>query len=126
MLSNEKKEIVIKAVNAASSKWKNAFNSGDAGGCASQYEVTAIMEAKPFGVFNGRDEIQGFWQKLIDDGFSDVDYIDPIIEVVDEKSAILKSGWKMNKAEGVIHKELWVIQKDGAAKLREDSFEAKG
>jgi hypothetical protein len=32
----------------------------------------------------------------------------------------------MNKASGVIHKELWVLQEDGAAKLREDDFEATG
>jgi len=32
----------------------------------------------------------------------------------------------MNKAGGVIHKELWVLQEDGNAKLREDDFEAMG
>ncbi|ESA32587.1 hypothetical protein N836_25055 [Leptolyngbya sp. Heron Island J] len=32
----------------------------------------------------------------------------------------------MNKAHGVIHKELWVLQVDGTAKLREDIFEAQG
>ena len=32
----------------------------------------------------------------------------------------------MNKASGVIHKELWVIQEDGSAKLREDHFEVTG
>ena len=31
----------------------------------------------------------------------------------------------MGKAKGVIHKELWVIQNDGIAKLREDDFEAE-
>ncbi len=70
-------------------------------------------------------EIQGFWQKLIDDGFKDVEYIDPKIEVLDDSSALLTSGWKMNNAGGVIHRELWVIQADGSAKLREDDFEAK-
>ena len=84
------------------------------------------MHARPFGSFTGTAEIQGFWQKLIEDGFSDVEYIDPRIEVVDQASAILVSGWKMNKASGVIHKELWVLQEDGTAKLREDDFEAKG
>jgi len=32
----------------------------------------------------------------------------------------------MNKADGVIHKELWVLQADGTTKLREDDFEARG
>lgn len=50
----------LAAVEAASSIWKNAFNSGDAAGCVNQYET---------------------------------------------------------------HKELWVLQTDGSAKLREDDFE---
>ena len=120
-MSNTK---VTEAVNAASNRWKNAFNSGNASECAAQYEENAVMNAKPFGTFNGRAEIQAFWQKLIDDGFSDVDYIDPELTVVDETSAILKSGWSMNNASGVITKELWVLQEDGSAQLREDDFEA--
>jgi len=31
----------------------------------------------------------------------------------------------MNNASGVVHKELWVLQADGNAKLREDDFEAQ-
>ena len=118
--------IVIKAIEEASERWVRAFNSGDAAGCAAQYEASAIMKAEPFGTFEGTEEIQQFWQKLVDDGFSDVEYLDPKIEVVDQHSAILSSGWKMNLAQGIIHRELWVIQDDGSAKLREDHFEAKG
>ena len=126
MLSESQKEAVLKAVNEASNKWKTAFNSGDASGCAAQYEENAIVHARPFGTFTGTVEIEGFWKKLIEDGYSNVDYIEPDIEVIDEKSALLRSGWKMNKAKGVIHKELWVLQPDGMAKLREDDFEAQG
>ena len=126
MVTNEEKTAVLNAVNKASTQWKSAFNSSDAAGCSAQYEKTAVMHARPFGTFAGTSEIQGFWQKLIDDGFSNVEYLDPKIEVIDAESAILTSGWKMNKASGVIHKELWVLQKDGTAKLREDDFEAKG
>mgnify|MGYP001794879962 CR=1 FL=1 len=115
---------ILDAVKLASKKWKSAFNSGDAGGCAAQYEENATMHARPFGTFVGRDQIQEFWQKLIDDGYSSVEYVEPQVEVIDEVSAQLKSGWKMNKASGVIHKELWVVQKDGTALLREDDFEA--
>lgn len=82
------------------------------------------MHARPFGTFTGTTEIQAFWQKLIADGFSDVEYLDPTIEVMDATSAVLTAGWKMNNAQGVIHKELWVLQADGTAKLREDDFEA--
>lgn len=126
MLTTEQENTVISAVNIASEQWKSAFNSGDAAGCAKHYEENAVMHARPFGTFTGAKAIQEFWQKLIDDGFSNVDYLDPEIKVIDETSAILTSDWTMNKAEGVIHKELWVLQPDGTAKLREDDFEAQG
>ena len=126
MIAPELEETVVEAVKLVSKQWKSAFNSGDASGCAAQYEENAVMHARPFGKFTGTTEIRDFWQKLIDDGYSEVEYLDPKIEVVDEKSAILTSGWKMNKASGVIHRELWVLQADGTAKLREDDFEATG
>lgn len=126
MVEKKQQAVVLNAVIKASEQWKSAFNSGDAAGCAAQYESTAVMHARPFGTFTGTLEIQGFWQQLIDDGFADVEYLEPKFEVVDETSAVLTSGWKMNKASGVIHKELWVLQEDGAAKLREDDFEANG
>ncbi|WP_062268535.1 nuclear transport factor 2 family protein [Endozoicomonas arenosclerae] len=125
-MNESQKAIVEAAVWKASEAWKNAFNSGNGRGCAAQYEADAVMHARPFGTFTGTAEITAFWEKLIADGFADVEYIEPQLEVVDEKSAILKSGWKMNNAGGVIHKELWVLQSDGRALLREDDFEAKG
>ena len=125
MITEQQKEVLLEAVNKASTQWQSAFNSGDAVGCAAQYEENAIMEAKPFGTFVGTDNIKGFWQKIIDDGFADVEYLEPTIEAIDEKSAILTAGWRMNKAKGIIHKELWVLQKNGQAKLREDYFEVQ-
>ena len=125
-MTNEQRATLLETVKSASEQWKSAFNLGNAAGCAAQYEKNAVMHARPFGTFTGTEEILGFWQKLIDDGFSDVEYLDTIISIIDEKSAILKSGFKMNKASGVIHKELWILQLDGTAKLREDDFEAKG
>ena len=125
-MSNDTKTTLLEAVKSASENWKSAFNSGNAIGCAEMYEDSAVMHARPFGTFTGTEEILAFWQKLIDDGFADVEYIEPTIDIIDDTSAILKSGWKMNKASGVIHKELWVLQSDGTAKLREDDFEAKG
>lgn len=116
---------LIDAVKRASEKWKNAFNSGDASGCAAQYEEDATMHARPFGTFTGRQQIQEFWQTLIDDGYNSVEYVEPEISEIDETTALLKSGWKMNKASGVIHREIWALQADGTALLREDDFEAK-
>lgn len=124
MTSENQKNTLLSALDVASSAWKSAFNAGDAAGCANQYEDNAIMRADPFGTFTGREQIQAFWQKLIDQGYTDVSYVEPRIEVIDCSSALLKSGWKMNKASGVIHKELWVLQPDGTVKLREDHFEA--
>jgi len=124
-MNNQDNTMVLNAVKEASTKWKNAFNSGNAAGCAKQYTSGAVMNAKPFGTYTGTVEIQAFWQKLIDDGFSDVDYIDPQIKVIDKKSALLTAGWKMNKAHGIITKELWLIESDGTAKLQEDDFEAQ-
>lgn len=123
-MSDRKDDQLLEAVGKAQIKWVNAFNAGDAAGCANSYEKDAVMNAKPFGIFKGREEIQGFWTKCIGDGLSDVNYIDPQIEVVDETSAILTSQWKMNNAHGEITKELWILQGDGTALLREDNFEA--
>lgn len=117
---------LLTTVKEASERWKTAFNSGNASECAAQYDQNAIMKAEPFGTFEGADQILLFWQNLINDGFTDVKYIEPKFEVIDDKSVVLSSGWTMNKAQGEIYRELWVLQKDGTAKLQEDHFEAKG
>lgn len=125
-MSTKTNEQLITAIHEASSAWQAGFNSGNAKQCAEQYEPNAVMHARPFGTFTGHAEIEAFWQNLINEGYTDVKYIEPSIEVIDDNSAILSSKWSMNKAQGVIHKELWVLQPDGSAKLREDDFEAKG
>ena len=84
------------------------------------------MNATPFGTFTGRAEIEAFWRQVMDDGFAEVEYLEPEIQVIDAASAVLTSGWRMNKAHGVITKELWVLQDDGTALLREDDFEVQG
>jgi len=123
MLTNENNKGLLKAVELASNKWQKAFNRGDYTECAEQYENNAVMNIEPFGQYIGKDEIKSFWKKLIEDGFNDVQYLSPTIEVLDEKTAILSSGWKMNKAAGTISKELWVLQDNGTAKLKIDNFE---
>ncbi|KZL21764.1 SnoaL-like domain protein [Pseudovibrio axinellae] len=112
------------AVKKGSQKWRNAFNSGDAEGCADCYEANAIMEAQPFGTYHGRAEILAFWQMLIREGFSNMEYINPKLVAAGDCSAILSADWKMNKAHGNISKELWILQSDGTALLREDYFKA--
>lgn len=114
---------LLNDMKAASEAWKTSFNTGNAAGCAAQYTPDAIMHARPFGTFEGTDAIQGFWQKLIEDGFGDVDYLEPTIEVLDDETVLLKSNWKMNKAGGVIHEEIWKRQPDGKVLLVQDDFE---
>ena len=115
---------VEEATAVATARWRAFFNNGDAAGCASCYEEGAKMIAAPFGTFVGRAEIEAFWRKLIDEGFAEVEYVDPSIEVIDDQSAVLTSKWAMNKAHGIITRELWVLHPDGTALLREDHFEA--
>lgn len=126
MTHTNDKPNVLTVVSEGSEKWKAAFNAGDAAGCAAQYEDDAVMHARPFGTFNGTNDIKAFWKTLIADGYTDVEYVDPEIKILDDTTAVLTSRWRMNKASGVIHKELWAIQEDGTAKLREDDFEAIG
>ncbi len=117
-------ETIEEAVKRASEKWQSSFNRRDSRGCSLCYEEYALMVASPLGSFKGRDAIQAFWQKLIEGGFTDVTYVDPKIEVIDDRTAILSADWTMNKAKGLITKELWIIQPDGTALLQEDYFEA--
>ncbi len=114
---------LLDAVKKGSQNWQNAFNAGDADGCAACYEPDAIVRATPLGEFNGRQQITEFWANLIGNGFSSIEYFDPQIEVLSDRSAVLSASWRMNKAHGVITKELWVIQNDGSALLREDDFQ---
>ncbi|TDF34924.1 isochorismatase [Alteromonadaceae bacterium M269] len=114
---------LIVAVSKASKAWKDAFNSGNAQAAASLYEQDATMTAAPFGTFKGREAIQTFWSNLVEQGFDDVVYSNTVIKVIDEQTISISADWRMNNAKGVITNELWVIQKDGSALLREDHFE---
>ena len=125
MSTTQKSTALLAVVKAASAEWMAAFNCADAAGCAAQYEASAIMHARPFGTYTGTAEIQAFWQKVMDDGLADVAYSNTQIDVLDDQSAVLTSDWTMNKAQGVVHRELWVLQPDGTAKLREDEFEVQ-
>jgi ketosteroid isomerase-like protein len=67
-LITKTKELIIQG----NAKWKKSFNEGNASACADCYEDNAIMIAKPFGTFVGKEAIRGFWDKLIKDGFNSV------------------------------------------------------
>lgn len=123
---------IDEVVSASSAKWGAAFNSGDPDGCAAMYETNAVLTAKPFGTFTGREAIRAFWAKLIADGYKEAEYIDRKFAVVPKEQtsgsecAIVSADWKMNKAHGSITRELWVVQSSGGALLRVDEFEFAG
>ncbi|MDK1288688.1 YybH family protein [Pseudoalteromonas umbrosa] len=111
---------------AGISAWQQAFNRQDAQACAQQYTEHATMKASPFGEFTGREQIAQFWQDIMDQGFHSVDYSDVDWQPSPEGGYILTSKWTMNKAYGVVHKEHWVIEADGHARLIYDEFEVLG
>ncbi len=113
------------AVAKGSRAWRDAFNAGDAAAAAAMYEEDAIMVAKPFGKFEGRAAIEAFWTDIISKGFDDVVYMNTATKVVDQSltAASVSAHWKMNNAHGIITNELWVLQPDGTALMREDHFE---
>ncbi len=122
MLDNQILEACKQGINA----WQKAFNSQDAKGCADQYTESCVMEARPFGTFDGREAIQAFWQNIIDQGFKDVDYTDVQWEEHPDGGYILTASWTMNKAFGVVHREHWALEADGCARLVSDDFEVQG
>ncbi len=113
------------AVAKGSLAWRTAFNAGDPAAAAALYEEDAIMVVKPFGTFKGREAIQAFWTDIISKGFDDVVYFNTTTRVVDQSltSVSVSAKWQMNHASGIITNELWVLQPDGTALLREDHFE---
>ena len=106
--------------------WQQAFNKQDAAGCAALYSEDCIMEAKPLGTFTGRAEILECWKNIIEQGFSDVVYSDVNWQPAQDGGFILTSSWEMNKAFGVVHREHWLVEQDGKARLQSDSFEIQG
>ena len=117
---------VLEACKKGIAAWQQAFNKQDAKGCAEQYQDNCVMQAEPFGTFEGKEAIQAFWQNIIDQGFADVDYTEVTWEAEGEDGYILTSSWTMNKAFGVVHREHWQVGEDGLAKLASDHFEVQG
>ncbi|MFK0569528.1 YybH family protein [Endozoicomonas sp.] len=119
-------EQVLETCKAGINAWQQTFNSQDAAGCAEQYAEGTTMVARPFGTFVGREQIQAFWQNIMDQGFADVDYTDVEWTPEGDDGYMLTASWTMNKAYGVVHKEHWKLQNDGRARLEFDEFEVQG
>lgn len=117
---------ILNACKEGIAKWQKAFNNQDAKGCSMQYQENCIMTARPFGVFEGREAIEEFWQDIMNKGFNDVNYTEVNWTTEGTDGYILTSNWTMNNAFGVVHRELWVIDNEGLAKLASDEFEIQG
>ncbi len=101
--------IMLEDVIKASMKWINSFNSGDNKACGNGYAKNAFMNAIPFTSIQGKEGIEGFWTKLINDGAKNLTYHNPIFKVKTDKSATLSSQWSMNIGEGKIYQEKWEL-----------------
>ncbi len=125
--SSEKneEEIVRDEVLERSRKWIASFNSGDVNACVAGYEKSAVMNAKPMGVFKGLKDIEGFWRPFIESGAGNLIYKNIKLEVINNRTALLSADWTMNVGRGIITMEKWVKQSNGNWLLERDDFEVQ-
>ncbi len=115
-------EKVEKQVLNASNNWISNFNKGNTVEIANAYTEDAIMVAKPFGTFTGRNAIDQFWTPFIQSGATDLKYTNTHVKIINDQEAIISSDWSMNVGKGVITNETWV-KTEGIWKLKHDHFE---
>lgn len=114
-----------KEVEAASKKWVDNFNEGQVEYCIDAYSNDALMQAKPFGTFKGKQEIGDFWRPFVASGAGYLVYRNTTIKEIDPRTVHIASDWSMNVGEGIITKEKWVKEEDNVWRLQEDHFEVK-
>ena len=98
--TNQKK--IKSEVLVASKNWISNFNQGNIKEIVNAYTEDAVMEAKPFGIFNGRLDIEEFWSPFMKSGATDLKYTNTKVQVVSSRKAILSSDWSMNVGKGII------------------------
>jgi len=113
---------IRKQVMQASQNWVKSFNKGDVKACIDTYSSNAVMKVHPFGCFNSKSDISGFWQNFDKNNPSNLVYKNVQIKVLNDTQAILSANWSMNIASGFITKELWTLAEDGQWYLEEDDF----
>ena len=107
-----------------SRRWIASFNRGDINACARGYAKDAELCAKPIGTIQGRDQVEAFWRDFVNEtGATNLVYDNVRLEVDAPTRVRLAADWNMNVGRGIITKELWVRQSDGAWRLEEDHFE---
>ncbi len=105
------------AVELASNQFIESLNKGDAAKCYKYYEATAIIRSRPLGMFVGIEAIRDFWQQFLADNKGNMRYLHPMIEVMDDETAVLSCYWKSDNLRGEVFQEIWGLQPDGNVKI---------
>ena len=113
------------AIAQANQQFMSAFNQGNAGGVAGCYTAGAQLFPVHMGNVAGRENIQGFWQAVMDMGIKaarlETVELDVLGETVIEtgkytllggKEQVLDAGkylvvWKTEKGKWKLHREVW-------------------
>lgn len=106
-----------------SRQWIASFNQGDVDACVAAYKPDAIINAKPYGSFQGTESIDGFWRPFMEAGAGDVVYSNVQVRAIDDQTVVLSADWSMNVGSGIITLERWEKQPDGKWLLDQDDFE---
>lgn len=106
----------------SSQRWIRAFNRGEVDECADTYTEDALLEAKPFGTFVGREAIRSFWAELVVKGARELSYDRIQVVQFDVNTVHVSAQWRMNIGGGFISLERWE-NRGGRWMLAEDRFE---
>lgn len=105
------------AVELASHAFIQALNQGNAAQCYKFYESTAVIRSRPLGMFIGIEAIQDFWNQFLLDNQGELKYLHPMVEVMDDQTAVLSCYWKSDNMRGEVFQEIWGQQPDGSVKI---------
>lgn len=113
------------AISQANQRFMDAFNRGSAGGVADCYTAGAQLLPANVGPIVGRENIQGFWQAVMDMGIKaarletiELDALgETVIEVgkytlLSGRDQILDAGkylvvWKPEQGQWRLHRDIW-------------------
>ena len=105
-------EKIRNQIKQASKLWRGGFNRKDVEYCSYMYTNDAVMHARPFGSYIGRDQIYEFWRGMIQRGAADLEYKNVHITVLSPNKAQLSATWSMNIGEGFVTSEIWIFKQD--------------
>ncbi len=113
------------AIALANQNFMSAFNQGNASGVAGCYTAAAQLLPANVGPINGRENIQGFWQAVMDMGIKAARLETVELDVLGEttievgrytlfggKEQVLDSGkylvvWKIEEGQWKLHRDIW-------------------